>query len=315
MGIRVTNAYIADQVVSDVNKNLKLLQEIQLKISTGLKINRPSDDPVGVIQTLKLRGSLANADQHQINSSDGRARLNATINALTNVEDLLLEIQGIATSYINTSYSISRVIIVNELNGLMDELLLNANAKYLGKYLFGGHESLEAPYNTTLDASGNVISVTRNRMVVAGEEVRGIDDPIYHTVDEGVDIQINVSGSLPFMPNGEGNTYDIFTTLINLRENIRSGDLNSVRNDLAELQDEFDRIVSITTVLGEKLNHLLSIKDNVEEYSTLKLENLSEILDVDYVKAITDLNYQQFILESSMQVGARIIPPSLLDFI
>lgn len=315
MTIRVTNSFLRESTIVNINNNLKILQELQRQLSTGLRINKPSDDPIGILSSIRLKSSIDEASQHEINLSDGNSRLSATSQALSNIESLILEIQGMGSDVLNSSQSATANIIAKEIDGLMNEIFINANAKFLGKYLFGGHESLNAPYVETLDTSGNVISVSRNRTLNGTTEIKGIDDAIYHTVGEGIEVQINVSGSLPFMPNGEGGANDIFSTIINLRNAILSGNKNQIRTSLDELDDEYENVINAATVVGGRQSRLLSIREDNEEFSINKQEILSEILNVDHVRAISDLNYQQFILENSLQVGAKIIPLSLLDFI
>lgn len=315
MAIRVTNSSLRENTIININNNLRTLQEIQKQLTTGRRINRPSDDPVGIISTIRLRNSIEETNQHQTNLEDGRSRLNATYQALSNIEDLILEIQGMGSDALSSSQSATYSIVGQEIDGLLNEVFINANAKFLGKYLFGGHESVRAPYIESFDSSGNVISVARNRLLNGTDEIKGIDDPIYHAVGEGLEVQINISGSLPFMPNGEGGANDVFNTIINLRNAVLSGDLNTIKTSLDELEAEYENIINTTTVVGGRIQRLDSISQDNEEFSIFKEASLSEILNVDHVRAISDLNYQQFILENSLQVGARIIPLSLLDFI
>ncbi|MBN2144286.1 MAG: hypothetical protein JW774_06665 [Candidatus Aureabacteria bacterium] len=310
MTIRVTNSQQMGQVMSDINKNLRLLQELQLQISTGKRINQPSDDPIGVVKSVGLKSGIAATEQHQSNISDGTARLNAAILALSSTSDLLLEIEGLSADVVNNltpQTSAMRPIVITEINQMINEIFINANAKYLGKYLFGGHESLTRPYIEATDAYGNITGVSRN--------VRGIDDPIMHTVAEGIGIQINVSGSMPFMPNGEGGQNDIFDSVLRLRDALTSGDMGAASDALDDLRDEFENINVAIAIAGNRLQQMETTESNNEELSIFKQMNLSDILDVDMARAIIDLNYQNYILQCSLEVGAKIIAPSLLDFI
>jgi len=307
MGIRVTTPLIIQQNISDVNRNLRILQNIQTTLSTGRQINRPSDDPIGVVSSLRLREGLTTTNQHQTNINDGKGRLSATLTALSSVDNLVLDIQGLAQSALQDPTSAARGITALEIDGLISEMMINANAKYLGKYLFGGHESLTPPYEATFDALGRITDVTRNP--------DGIDDKIFRTIAEGLDVEVNVSGSAPFMPNGEDGVNDVFDTLIRIRDNLNTGNMAAVQTAYDELNSEFENIIVQASIAGERQARLEGNRKNNEELNIIKEANLSEILNTDYARAIQDLNFQQFILEASLQVGARIIPPSLLDFI
>jgi flagellar hook-associated protein 3 FlgL len=304
-----------DQTVTNINRNLKLLQDYQLKLTTGLDINRPSDDPAGISRVLKLRDSIEVGEQHRKNVTEGKAKLSATVNALSNVEDLVLRIHGLAADAVYSLNSSSRSAIASEINGLLEEVYLNANARYLGKYIFGGHETLEKPYEAAFDSSGNIVSVSRNRVVSGGVEIRGIDDRIMHKAADGLELQVNISGSLPFMPNGEGGALDVFAAVIRVRDNLEAGDIDDVADDLDTLADIRNHVLTQHSILGERSRRFDAVESGNDRLDVDNRESLSEVLDVDYTEAITNLNYQQFVLRSSLEVGARIIPPSLLDFI
>lgn len=318
MSIRVTTSGALNQTLSDINKNLKLLQNIQKMLTTGNRINKPSDDPVGIITTIKLKQSLQTTDQYQTNLTNGRSKIKVTANALSTVEDVLNEILGLASDVTNSSTSTERPIIAKEISGLLDEIYLQANAKYLGKYIFGGQETGQQPYIAEYSPSGNITSVTRNQVFNGTTLIRGIDDPIYHTVAEGYDMQVNISGSKPFMPNGEaanGGTKDIFDTIIRLRDSIQNNDMTTAKNLIEEFEDEIDNVVVQETVLGERIQRLDVRQADNKVLQVDKKSDLSEVLNADYVECIMDLNYQSMILNASLQVGSKVIAPSLLDYI
>lgn len=315
MALRVTTSGALNQTLSDINRNLRILQNIQTQLTTGNRINKPSDDPVGIITTIKLKQSLQTTNQYQTNLADGKSKLTVTANALSTTGDILNEILGLASDVVHSTTSAEIPIVVKEINGLLEEIYVQANAKYLGKYIFGGQETARPPYMAEYSPSGTLASVARNLTYDGTNVIRGIDDPTYFTVAEGYDMQINISGSKPFMPNGEGETNDVFDTIIRLRDSILNNDMSAARNIMAELEDEMDNILVQESVIGTRIQRLEARDTDNDLLQTNKKADLSEVLNSDYVQCITDLNYQQMILEASLQVGAKVIAPSLLDFI
>lgn len=63
--MRVTPKMISDQMISNLNRNLERLQRVQWQLSTGKKIGKPSDDPVGISMALRYRSELAANEQYQ----------------------------------------------------------------------------------------------------------------------------------------------------------------------------------------------------------------------------------------------------------
>jgi len=314
MAIRISNLSIQRQLIDDINRNQKTVQDLQLKLSTGLNINTPSDDPVGLLNALKLKTSISEGNQYQKNIDDGSSKLSATINILSSIESLVLDIMGIASDAVNSTSSASHGVTAQEIDGMLNEIYLHANAKFLGKYVFGGTETTTKPYTESI-VSGNTVLIQRTAVANSVESFKGIDGKIYATVAEGLDYQINISGSAPFIPNGEGGVNDLFDTLIKLRDSIHDHDSATTISLLEDLDNEYENVVTQTTLLGGRLNRLQKVKATNRDLGIFKEENLSDVLNVDHVKAISDLNYQQFILQMSLQVGSKMIAPSLMDYI
>jgi len=314
MAVRISNLSIQRQLINDINRNQKAVQDLQYKLSTGYNINSPSDDPVGILNALKLKTSISEGRQYQKNIDYGASKLSATINILSSIESLVLDIMGIASDAVNATSSASHSVTAQEIDGMLNEIYLHANAKFLGRYVFGGTETTTQPYTESI-VSGNTVLIERTAVANSVESFKGIDGKIYATVAEGLDYQINISGSVPFVPNGEGGVNDIFDTLINLRDSINNHDTATTASLIKDLDDIYENVVTQTTLLGGRLNRLYKIKDSNTDLGIFKDENLSNILNVDHVKAITDLNYQQFVLQMSLQVGTKMISPSLMDYI
>lgn len=307
MTLRVTSPILIDKTLRNINNNLQQVQELQIQLASGRRVNRLSDDPVAVQQALRFKQDMLENQQYKENITFGANKLDAAINALDRISNLVLGLQDVALDMVTDPYSTSRAVFGNEINQLISEIALNANAKYLGKYLFGGHETLTPPYTINTDSNGNVTSVTRNPL--------GIDDPAYHTATDGLDVQVNISGSAPFMPNGEGNTGDIFTTLINIRDSILANDKGAVQIALDELDDEFQNIITQQAIAGQRIQQFDHTDKDNDLRSFQSEARFSAAIDLDFAKAITELNYQNFILQAALQVGSKIISPTLLDYI
>lgn len=307
MALRINQGIITAQSIMDINKNLRALQELQLQISSGKRILKVSDDPIGIGQALHIKQRISQTSQNQKNITDGKARLNASINALSNVEELLVQMQVMAQKTTSSISSIERSSVVVEINQFLDEALINANAKFQGKYLFGGQETLTAPYIATYDSDGNITGVSRNTL--------GIDDPIHHTTTEGVHLQINISGSAPFMPAGEGAVKDIFTTMIALRDTLKNNDISTITDLLSDLNEEYKNVLQNSSSAGAKIQRLDTTSTNNAQLKVNDQSDLSDIMDLDMTKALIDLNFQNSIFQASLQIGAKIIAPSLLDYI
>ncbi len=307
MSLRITQSIMMQHTMRDVNANLKRIQDLQRNLSTGKDINKLSDDPIGVLRAVDIHANISQIGQHKTNIEDGKSRLSSTMRSLETVDQLLLDAQLLASDAVNDFSSASRPVIANEIDAILNQVLIAANSKFMGKYLFGGHESLTPPFTAQYDANGVITGVIRN--------VKGIDDLIQHTTAEGSNVPVNISGSAPFMPNGEGNTDDVFDSLIRMRDAIRNNNMGAAGNTILEVRAGMDNVLQQTSVAGERVVQMNKFNAQNDVKNADGLENLSHIIDTDFAKAISELNYQNFILQSSLQVGAKILSPTLLDFI
>src|SRR4051812_38866808 len=75
MSTRISFAQINQNVLDRMFDNYAKLENIQEQLSTGKKVNRPSDDPVAATQPMELRGEVARLNSYQRNIDDGLAYL------------------------------------------------------------------------------------------------------------------------------------------------------------------------------------------------------------------------------------------------
>ena len=62
--MRVTSNMIINDLKRNMNSNLQGLDLLQRQLSTGKKLNLPSDNPAGLIKSLRLRTNLGEGQQY-----------------------------------------------------------------------------------------------------------------------------------------------------------------------------------------------------------------------------------------------------------
>ena len=70
--MRVANRTIFESIKVNLDKATEAMAEANMVVSSGKKMNRLSDDPVGLVTVLDLRSSLANIEQLQKNINTGQ---------------------------------------------------------------------------------------------------------------------------------------------------------------------------------------------------------------------------------------------------
>ena len=62
--MRVTNGMISNRVVFNMQRSLRRFMHLETSMSSGRRINKPSDDPSGTLRDLNYRTELARIGQY-----------------------------------------------------------------------------------------------------------------------------------------------------------------------------------------------------------------------------------------------------------
>src|SRR3972149_1074681 len=93
--MRVANKTVYDSVAINLGRVTESMWKANEVVSSAKKINRLSDDPVGLVTLLDLRSSVAGVGQVERNIQTGRSWLSAAESSLTQTQDLLSEIKSL----------------------------------------------------------------------------------------------------------------------------------------------------------------------------------------------------------------------------
>ena len=302
MSFRITQESINRTTLSNINLNIKKMQEIQEKLSSGKQLNRPSDDPSGTRKVLGLKTEELQFQQFSDNTEAARDQINYTFNTLESIQEILSQVKGLTMQASNDTLGQSeRKIIASELNELLESVLQFTNTDNNGRYIFSGTKTSTAPFSAVRDSNGRISSVSYT----------GNNEEIKYQVGTNTYIQVNTPGGTFFQDN------EIFSTLISLRDTLEASTFDSsafldMRNTLDTATDTLSTEI---TKFGAKANRLEMTAHSLENSQIALKELISYTEDADVASLIMDLKRQENVLQSSLQTGARIIQPTLLDFL
>ena len=144
--MRVTNKMISQQVLFNLSRSTARYLDIQTQSSNGKRINRPSDDPLGITKDLTYRTRLANIAQFGLNVTHAKSWLTFSDQALSDANNLILEAKDLAVQLGNDTYDESaRTSGATQVRELFNQIMDAANAQYQGKYIFGGSATNRKP--------------------------------------------------------------------------------------------------------------------------------------------------------------------------
>ncbi|HHV82802.1 MAG TPA: flagellar hook-associated protein FlgL [Tepidanaerobacter syntrophicus] len=295
--MRVTQSMIAENFTRNLMQNLKRLDDINSQISSEKRINRPSDDPVGAAMAIKLRRQLSAIKQYNSNAQQALTWMKDTETALTNAGDVIQRLSELAVEAANgTQTDEDKGKILDEVKELKDQLLKEANSTSLDRYLFSGYSTDKAPFIKD-DVTGNI---------QANPDI--VDGAINYNVGQSETIPVNLKGSEVFG--------DIFEAVEKFETALENNDGETISNEvISDIKGALNTVLKYRSQIGARTNRLEATVSRLEANEVDYKAQLSSIEDVDLAQAITDLKMEESVYRAALAVGARIIQPTLVDFL
>src|SRR4051794_37644809 len=114
--MRITQQMMVDSMLRNVEQNQARTEDLQNQITSGSRIFKPSDDPIGVARAISLQDGLSQTQQYLRNIDQATAWLNTTDSALQAVSDSISRARELAVQAANdTLSSADRVAIKAEI--------------------------------------------------------------------------------------------------------------------------------------------------------------------------------------------------------
>lgn len=303
---RVTQQTVQRSTLANLQTNLAAMAALQNRLSSTKTITKPSDDPAGTASAMSLRASLRANQQHSRNIDDGSGWLTTVDSAIQSALNNVLRARDLTVQGANTGVMSpqSREALAIELEGLRDALLSDANTSYLGRSVFAGTSDVGAAVTVTPvpdpDAPGSTQTYTANGVVGSSVERR---------IDSNTLVRVDVDGAATF---GDGET-SVFATLDRIAATLRAG--GPVAAEIAALDVHRSAMLTQIAGVGSRHSLVLAAQNRVLATKTELLAQLSGIEDVDIAATIVDLQAQDVSYKAALGAAARVLQPTLLDFL
>lgn len=303
--IRVTQRVLVDRVLRNLNYQSRRILSLQDQLATGQKVNRPSENPLAARRAVNLRMEIARNTQYLTNISTVGPFMQESETAIMTVEQLRqrayeLTIQGLS----DTNGPLQRTQIAIEINQLLEDMLSQSNQFTANRYVFGGTNTKNAPFVAVRNAEGEITDVT----------YAGNDEYFQIEISDGVQVNVNETGRSVFMQTVPG-TVGLFDTLIAIRDNLRANDTSALSDNLESLQAAQGQLMIAASRLGATQNRMERVDANLRDVNVQLQRVLSDNIDADFAEVIINLNTQTNAYQAALNAGARVIIPSLLDFL
>lgn len=303
--MRITNNMLINNMMQSLSSNLTRTQKYYNQLATGKKISLPSDDPIVASKALKLRTDVSEIAQYKRNTDDATAWMDiteATMGQMTEIVHRMKEITNQAANGTNTADDLAK--IREEASQLKTQLISLGNATYAGRYIFSGYKTDKPLLND--DGTFNVDVITT-------------DEKIRFEIGMGDDININVPGGDLFNAGGDayadGSTGSFVSTFDQVLSAMQLDDKTELSNLLGNLDDQLGNLLRVRAGLGARMNRVELTANRLEDDNVNFTKLMSKNEDVDIAESIMKLQNEENVYKASLSTGARVIQPSLVDFL
>ena len=292
---RMTQKMMSQSAFRGMQTSLDRLAKVQEQLSTGKLINRPSDDPTGAVSSMRFRVSVAEQKQYARNANDAVAWLNQIDATLSSMTGQVRRARDVALQGANEGSMgpQAREALAVEVDQIREGLIQTSNASYLGRPVFGGITAGSTAY----DDGGAWVGVP-------GQVVRSVAD--------GVKIRVDVEGPEVLGPSDDDN---VFSHLEALSSALRANDQDGIRAAIDTLAADQSRITDVQSSIGARTNRVEQAQKAAGDAELSLTASLAEIENTDLPKATVDLQLQEVAYQAALAATARVMQPSLLDFL
>ena len=290
--MRVTQSMLSNNMLRNLSNSYSKLGKYQDQITTGKKVNRPSDDPVVVMKGIGYRTELNKVQQFSRNIGEAYNWLDTTDDTLDKIGSALQRARELMVQASTDTLTVEERLQINsELQQLREHINDLANTKIGNKYIFSGTKTTTPPFDNGYPEP--------------------IDDAFFKGIEievfSGIQIQINTT-PIQLLKEIDLMFADINTSM----DKKSAGELSSF---LESIDNVMDKILTTRADIGARQNRIELMDERLQSQEVIATKQMSENEDVDYEKAITNLITQESIHRAALSTGARIVQPTLVDFL
>jgi flagellar hook-associated protein 3 FlgL len=298
---RITTQMTAQLTISDLQQSLNRLNTTQQELSSGRKINQPSDDPYGTSQALNLNGQLSSLNDYANNVADGTAWAQQATTSLGGIDSMVQRVRELVVQASNGTYKQSDLnASAAEVNQLIDAIKQESNASYNGQYIFSGSATSTQPYPTG-----------------SADQYQGATGTVDRLIGPNTTIAVNADIS-QLMGNGQASGGDgkLLDTLRTIVSDLQSGNTGAIGgNDLKNLDSNFATLTQMEANVGAVTDRLTLASNRIQQLQISDTQALSNVQDADMATTAINFSTEQAAYTAALRAGANIVQSSLLDFL
>ncbi|MFC4811617.1 flagellar hook-associated protein FlgL [Paenibacillus sp. GCM10023250] len=297
MALRVTPGMMHNNLMRNVNNNLSRLSLEQNMLSTGRKLNKPSDDPTGTTYSLRYRSELSMNEQYDKNVSQAQAQLSHTDSVLGQVNDMIQRVQELAVQALNGTNPQSALDAIGiEVAQIYEQAIAAGNDTLNGKYTFNGQFTDKQPYDSANAANQDTDTQS-----------------VYVKFASGVTIPTNITGNEVFGASTDSD--NLFKVLKDIQNALATNNKGALSTAYDALNSRFDKLTNVRSEVGARSNRVDLIDSRLQDLNYNLTSLMSKTEDADMAETIMKYNQDEAVYQASLSTGAKVIQQTLVDYL
>jgi flagellar hook-associated protein 3 FlgL len=285
--------------LTDIQRTSEELALQQRRVSSGRRLEVPSDDPSAASAAITEHAALGAIDRYARATDSSTSRLTVIDTVLSDIIEKLTQAQTSATGTLgDTATPAQREAAARDLDGVRDALFADLNTNIRGVYVFSGTASSTAAFGRNPD--GSVTAYQGNTSTISVD------------IDRASSAQVTYDGSL--IAQGSDAT-DVFSVIDALQDDILAGNTPNIESGIAALKRAFDRATRVQTQVGTAEKALADQQTRLTTEQLTAKTRLSKLEDTNMAEAISSMSRAEAGYRAALGATATIARQSLLDYL
>jgi flagellar hook-associated protein 3 FlgL len=297
----------AEKFLTDLDRIQANAERAQRQLSSGLKVEHPSDAPDQIRDIVRLRAEVHRNAQIQTNLSSVKAQVDAADGALASaitVLDKAVQVGAQGAGSIRTASD--RLVLAQQAEGLLQQLVGLSRTAVAGRFVFSGDSPEKPAYELDLTNPAGVkrlLTITATRQI---EDVSGVSFAVSKTAQDLFDNR---------NPDDTLSADNVFAAVNGLQAALSNNDEAGINASLDALHRASDYLNLQVGFYGAAQNKIQDGLDRASKFQVQQSQDLSNLQDADAAAAALELTQSQTHLNASLSARAKLPRTSLFDFL
>jgi flagellar hook-associated protein 3 FlgL len=294
----VTNGATQSYLAS-LDQNQSQMQQTQSQLSSGVRIQQPSDDAAELAEVLQLQTQIGQNQQIQTNLGTVSTELSTADSSLQTAVQALESAISLGTQGASsTATADQRSSLAQQVSGVLQTLVDISRTQVNGHYIFSGDQDTQPAYqvdSTQPEGVKQLISAPATRQIV---DASGTSISVALTAQQIFDAQ-----------NSDGTPADgnVFNAVNSLLTSLQNNDQTGITNALSQLQSADTYLNNQLAFYGTAENRVSSAQDLAQKFQTQEQSNLGQLRDADVASLATQLSQEQVQQQAALSVESTML--------